>query len=157
MTNLLDRLNARSFALCGGHYEPKSAQDAENGALMLEAMNRVSELEAENARLRKDAERLDWLADPDNWLGNVDLPTQCVMANLDSLRCAIDMAMKLPKFDTSSERVEKSAESMHDCDGAHHHEQALNMVDWPEDDRRIDQIGREGNEGLIYGERNDRS
>jgi hypothetical protein len=44
--------------------------------------------------LRKDAERLDWLADPNNSIGNVQLPTECVTENLHSLRAAIDDAME---------------------------------------------------------------
>lgn len=45
-------------------------------------------------RLAKDAERIDWLADPSNVIGNIQLPTHCVTANLHSLRGAIDMAMQ---------------------------------------------------------------
>ena len=45
----------------------------------------------------EDARRLDWLADPDNAIGNVQLPTVCVEANLESLRGAIDMAMRMDK------------------------------------------------------------
>lgn len=54
---------------------------------------RVVELEAENLRLKHDELRLDWLADRDNSIGNVQLPTDCVTANLGSLRYAIDAAM----------------------------------------------------------------
>ena len=43
---------------------------------------------------KKDAERLDWLADPNNSIGNVQLPTECVTENLHSLRAAIDAAME---------------------------------------------------------------
>ena len=45
------------------------------------------------APLQKDKTRLDWLADPSNHLGNVQLPRAAVEANLDSLRHAIDAAM----------------------------------------------------------------
>ena len=44
-----------------------------------------------------DTVRLDWLADRDNHIGNVQLPVECVACNLHSLRDAIDMAMKLPE------------------------------------------------------------
>lgn len=44
--------------------------------------------------LRKDAERLDWLSDPENNTGNVQLPIDCVKNNLHSLRDAIDEAME---------------------------------------------------------------
>lgn len=42
-----------------------------------------------------DKARLDWLSDRDNTIGNVQLPTMCVMRNLHSLRAAIDDAMTL--------------------------------------------------------------
>lgn len=47
--------------------------------------------------LAHDARRLDWLADRDNALGAVQLPTACIESNLDSLRRAIDAAMALPQ------------------------------------------------------------
>jgi len=43
---------------------------------------------------RKDTVRIDWLADPDNTIGSVQLPTACVLENLHNLRDAIDAAMK---------------------------------------------------------------
>lgn len=43
-----------------------------------------------------DKKRLDWLADPENKIGNVMLPQECIEAGLiDGLRGAIDEAMKL--------------------------------------------------------------
>lgn len=42
-----------------------------------------------------DTVRLDWLADRDNHIGNVQLPAECVTCNLHSLRDAIDMAMRM--------------------------------------------------------------
>lgn len=51
----------------------------------------ISKLEL--AELRKDKSRLDWLADPANNIGNVQLPTDCVCRNPHSLRDAIDDAM----------------------------------------------------------------
>ena len=42
-----------------------------------------------------DTVRLDWLADRDNHIGNVQLPAECVACNLHSLRDAIDMAMQM--------------------------------------------------------------
>lgn len=50
---------------------------------------------AEVAEPRKDRDRLDWLADRDNPIGNVQLPTVCVMNNMESMRGAIDEAMRL--------------------------------------------------------------
>ena len=55
---------------------------------------RIKELEREYGA---DAARLDWLADPDNAIGDVQLPTECVLENMGSLRDAIDAAMNLPK------------------------------------------------------------
>ena len=45
--------------------------------------------------LEADKKRLDWLADPSNHIGNVQLPTEAVMANPHSLRAAIDAAMEM--------------------------------------------------------------
>lgn len=47
-----------------------------------------------------DTVRIDWLADKNNNMGSVLLPTTCVENHLDSLRDAIDatMAMKLSDF-----------------------------------------------------------
>ena len=43
---------------------------------------------------RADTARLDWLADPANKIGSVILPTECVEQHLDSMRDAIDAAIK---------------------------------------------------------------
>ena len=40
----------------------------------------VNDLTTEVQRLRADAARLDWLADPGNQIGNVHLPIECVLA-----------------------------------------------------------------------------
>ena len=42
-----------------------------------------------------DTARLDWLADPENKIGSVMLPTECVEQHLDSMRDAIDAAMRI--------------------------------------------------------------
>lgn len=42
-----------------------------------------------------DTVRLDWLADPANKNGSVMLPTECVERHLDSMRDAIDAAMRI--------------------------------------------------------------
>jgi len=44
-------------------------------------------------RLAADKLRLDWLADPNNYIGNVQLPREIVERNAHSLRAAIDAAM----------------------------------------------------------------
>lgn len=51
----------------------------------------ASEIES----LREDEARLDWLADRENSVGNVLLPTMCVMNNLGDMRAAIDEAMRI--------------------------------------------------------------
>lgn len=43
--------------------------------------------------LESDKRRIDWLADPKNEIGNVQLPCGAVMGNIGSLREAIDAAM----------------------------------------------------------------
>lgn len=42
-----------------------------------------------------DTVRIDWLADEHNELGNVLLPFGCIEKHLDSMRDAIDAAMRL--------------------------------------------------------------
>lgn len=54
---------------------------------------------AELHALRRDQARLDWLADPNNMLGAVQLPRECVERHIDSLRDAIDDAMTLLQYD----------------------------------------------------------
>lgn len=55
----------------------------------------IAEMQRENTELKKDKERIDWLADVNNTIGNVLLPTDIVERNLGSLRDGIDEAMKL--------------------------------------------------------------
>ncbi|MES1926527.1 hypothetical protein [Salinisphaera sp. T31B1] len=69
--------------------------DVDGAGRMHAQAARIAELEYENEQLRQDARRLDWLADRDNPIGNVQLPTQCVTENLGSMRDAIDAAMDL--------------------------------------------------------------
>ena len=53
-----------------------------------------------------DTVRLDWLADRDQHIGNVQLPAECVTCNLHSLRDAIDMAMRMqPKNAKTQEKA----------------------------------------------------
>ena len=42
-----------------------------------------------------DTARLDWLADPANKIGSVILPAECMEQHLDSMRDAIDAAMRI--------------------------------------------------------------
>lgn len=57
----------------------------------------VSKVPAECFELvpHPDTIRLDWLADPANKIGSVILPTECVEQHLDSMRDAIDAAMRI--------------------------------------------------------------
>ncbi|HZJ93133.1 MAG TPA: hypothetical protein VFD09_08655 [Thiopseudomonas sp.] len=55
----------------------------------------IAEMQKENAELLKDKARLDWLADVNNSIGNVLLPTDIVERNLHSMRDAIDEAMAI--------------------------------------------------------------
>ena len=66
-----------------------------------EAQSRVAELtkqvQALGRKLHRhklDTARLDWLADRENDIGNVQLPTECVLAHPESMRAAIDAAMR---------------------------------------------------------------
>ena len=52
----------------------------------------VRRLQAENAALRADSARIDWLADVNNTVGSVVLPRHIVEQNISSLRQAIDAA-----------------------------------------------------------------
>ncbi len=58
-------------------------------------MARIDVLRIENAALRADAARIDWLADVDNTVGSVVLPREIVEANISSLRQAIDAARRM--------------------------------------------------------------
>lgn len=50
---------------------------------------------ASRAGVHPDTVRMDWLADKNNIIGNVQLPAVCVMNNLHDMRAAIDEAMRL--------------------------------------------------------------
>ena len=53
----------------------------------------IAELQRENAELRKDKARIDWLADVNQNIGDLILPRDIVERNLHSMRAAIDEAM----------------------------------------------------------------
>ena len=55
----------------------------------------IALLQKENADLRKDKLRLDWLADVNQTVGSVLLTTGIVERNLSSLRDALDEAMRI--------------------------------------------------------------
>jgi len=82
--------------------EHKSHQATPHGTLLEQIMDpcqpkseREWAAKREIERLRADAARLDWLADKDNAIGNVELPAQCVTENMHSMRAAIDAAMTM--------------------------------------------------------------
>jgi hypothetical protein len=58
------------------------------------AQDELATLKAELAELRKDKARLDWLADKENKIGNVQLPAAIVERTL-MLRDAIDLSMAM--------------------------------------------------------------
>lgn len=71
--------------------------------VMLDPENKVVDPDADTLEdhpdtvaAMKDSERMDWLSDPENGIGNVQLPTTVVIENPHSLRDAIDAAMALP-------------------------------------------------------------
>ena len=64
-------------------------------AWLQELRAEVDKLKITFHELLKDKARLDWLADVNNDIGNVQLPRDIVERNLGSLRDAIDEAMKL--------------------------------------------------------------
>lgn len=55
----------------------------------------LADMTVELEEAKKDSARLDWLADPFNQTGNVQLPTVAVHRNPHSMRGAIDDAMKI--------------------------------------------------------------
>ena len=55
----------------------------------------IDQLKIAFHELLKDKARLDWLADVNNSIGNVLLPTDIVERNLGSLRDGIDEAMRI--------------------------------------------------------------
>ena len=65
-------------------------KDAQKEIVRLREEN--ERLRIENIALRADADRIDWLADVENTVGNVVLPRHIVEQNIGSLRQAIDAA-----------------------------------------------------------------
>ena len=63
-------------------------------ARVAELTEQVQALGRKLHRHKLDTARLDWLADRENAIGNVQLPTECVQAHPESLRAAIDAAMR---------------------------------------------------------------
>ena len=63
-------------------------------ARVAELTEQVQALGRKLHRHKLDTARLDWLADRENDIGNVQLPTECVLAYPESMRAAIDAAMR---------------------------------------------------------------
>lgn len=72
--------------------ETDARQDAQRE--LAELRDKYLELGVRAKRAEQDSKRIDWLADKDNHIGNVMLPTECVERNLHSMRAAIDDAME---------------------------------------------------------------
>lgn len=68
-----------------------------NGAASIEAhsITEATRALASRAGGHPDTVRMDWLADKNNIIGNVQLPAVCVMNNLHDMRAAIDEAVRL--------------------------------------------------------------
>lgn len=76
----------------------RDAAIADKGTTIIRSSTLIRLLDTIEATLRDaeaDKARLDWLSDKDNPIGNVQLPTVCVMNNLHNMRGAIDEAMRL--------------------------------------------------------------
>ena len=58
-------------------------------------LSAVTRMKTERNNAIEDTKRIDWLADPEQFNGYIQLPTACVENNLHSLRAAIDEAMSL--------------------------------------------------------------
>lgn len=83
----------RQMSENGMLYGPGTRRALALAADTIERLERENaELEQQVERLREDAARLDWLADPNQAIGNIQLPNDCVLDNLHSLRDAIDAA-----------------------------------------------------------------
>lgn len=88
--SLLDGVLRASGSRLGNYTFQKTLDDLRSSILTIEqAILQSSEVQA----LKRDKERIDWLSDPENSIGNVQLPTVCVERNPHSLRDAIDDAI----------------------------------------------------------------
>lgn len=52
-----------------------------------------------------DKDRIDWLADVNNLIGEIKLPTKCVLNNITSLRDAIDEAMGIDQATNDGQQL----------------------------------------------------
>lgn len=88
ITDLRARINPQYYDQIG-----TESYERHQCVMALESlMARIEVLRVQNAALRADADRIDWLADVNNTVGSVVLPREIVEANVSSLRQAIDAA-----------------------------------------------------------------
>ena len=88
ITDLRSRVNPQYYDQIGTEsYERHQVVKA-----LESLMARIEVLRVQNAALRADADRIDWLADVNNTVGSVVLPRHIVEQNISSLRQAIDAA-----------------------------------------------------------------
>lgn len=88
ITDLRARVNPQYYDQIG-----TESYERHQCVLALESLlARIDVLREENAALRADAARIDWLANVNNNVGSVVLPREIVEANMSSLRQAIDAA-----------------------------------------------------------------
>ena len=88
ITDLRSRVNPQYYDQIG-----TESYERHQCVMALESLlARIEVLRVQNAALRADADRIDWLADVNNTVGSVVLPREIVEANVSSLRQAIDAA-----------------------------------------------------------------
>ena len=58
----------------------------------------IDELQTKLAKAQKDVERINFLADKNQFVANVIMPSEIVERNLSSLRDAIDEAMMIEEI-----------------------------------------------------------
>lgn len=84
---------ARVLRAAAAHLQRETEARKDAQRELAELREKYLSLGVRAKRAEQDSKRLDWLADKDNPIGNVTLPTECVERNLHSLRAAIDDSM----------------------------------------------------------------
>jgi hypothetical protein len=88
LTLALENIMSHQLIIGGDNAKKGAVWKIANNALNYSEVHEITEL-------KKDKTRIDWLSDATNNIGNVQLPTECVLNNIHSLRSAIDEAMAL--------------------------------------------------------------
>ena len=70
---------------------------------IVELLDERQELYAQLDRAEEDSKRINFLADKNQWIANVQLPREIVERNLSSLRNAIDRAMDLAALEPTND------------------------------------------------------